>query len=63
MRTAHAAVLREANPAVGWELDLFDLAHRCLDQPTKLKALFRYSVQRHFPSATEPEAAGAKKRF
>ena len=35
-----AAVLREADPAVGWKLARFDLADRCFDQPAKLPALF-----------------------
>lgn len=40
MRTAHAAVLREANPAVRWKLASFDLVDRRFDQPTELTALF-----------------------
>ena len=57
MRAAHAAVLREADPAVGRELARFDLANGCFDQSTETRArcsseivAFRYWISgRCFP--------------
>ena len=40
MRAAHAAVLGEANAAVGWEPGRLDLADRCPHELAKFRALF-----------------------
>jgi hypothetical protein len=39
MRAAHATVLWETNPTVGWEPGSLDLADRCPHEPAKLGAL------------------------